>query len=121
MPANTWRRESPTVHEQSMAVTTLAREQGFAGRLAHGTVLHGWALATQGQGEAGIAEVRQGIAEHLIDVLNAPHFSQRDIKVAAMTPGSDSGKVTRRNRATGPSPRSVAASSSERSIFSRET
>ncbi|MCP3920600.1 MAG: HEAT repeat domain-containing protein [bacterium] len=29
--------------------------------------------------------VRQDIAEHLIDVLNSPNFSRRDIKVAAMT------------------------------------
>ena len=38
-----------------------------------------------------------------------------------MTPGSDSGSTTRRKRRTGPSPRSIAASISVRSIFSSET
>ena len=38
-----------------------------------------------------------------------------------MTPGSDSGSVTRRKRRIGPSPRSVAASTSVRSIFSSDT
>jgi predicted ATPase len=40
----------------------LSREQGFAFRLAEATVLQGWALVEQGQGEAGIAQIRQGIA-----------------------------------------------------------
>ena len=40
---------------------------------------------------------------------------------AEMTPGIDSGSVTRRNAMTGPSPRSGAASMSDRSIFSSET
>ena len=39
----------------------------------------------------------------------------------AITPGMESGRVTRRNRPSGRSPRSVAASKSERSIFSRLT
>ena len=33
--------------------------------MARGTVLHGWALAMQGQGEAGLAEIRQGLAAYL--------------------------------------------------------
>jgi predicted ATPase len=33
--------------------------------VAWGTVLHGWALAMQGQGEAGLAEMRQGLAADL--------------------------------------------------------
>src|SRR5262249_15136126 len=37
-------------------------EQGFMLWLATGTVERGWALAEQGQGEAGIAQIRQGIA-----------------------------------------------------------
>jgi predicted ATPase len=44
-----------------MAAITLATEQGFMQRLAHATVLHGWALARQGQGEVGRAAIRQGL------------------------------------------------------------
>ena len=38
----------------------LATEQGFPLWLACGTILRGWALAAQGQGEEGIAQMRQG-------------------------------------------------------------
>jgi predicted ATPase len=44
---------------------TLATKQGFAQWVARGTVLHGWALAMQGQRESGIAEMRQGLAANL--------------------------------------------------------
>jgi predicted ATPase len=42
----------------------LAIEQGFPFWAAAGTILRGWALAMQGQGEAGMAEVCQGIAAY---------------------------------------------------------
>ena len=41
---------------------TLSGEQGFPFWLACGTILRGWALAEQGQGEEGIAQMRQGLA-----------------------------------------------------------
>ncbi len=59
------RREAPATHEQAGATTTLATEQGFTHFGALGTVLHGWALAMQGQGGQGIAEMRQGLAAFL--------------------------------------------------------
>jgi predicted ATPase len=59
------RREAPVAHEQATAATTLATEQGFALWVAYGTVLNGWALAMQGQGEQGITEIRQGLAAEL--------------------------------------------------------
>ena len=34
-------------------------------RVARATVLHGWALAMQGQGEVGMAAIRQGLAAYL--------------------------------------------------------
>jgi predicted ATPase len=40
----------------------LSSEQGFALPLAWGTIERGWALAEQGQAEAGIAQIRQGLA-----------------------------------------------------------
>jgi predicted ATPase len=60
-----YRREASAVHEQAAAAMTLATAQGFAQRGAWSTVLHGWALAMQGQGEAGLAEIRQGLAAEL--------------------------------------------------------
>jgi ATP/maltotriose-dependent transcriptional regulator MalT len=62
-------REAANVHrwrgEQQLALAlqeegiALCREQGFAQELAQGTVLHGRDLVRQGQGEAGIAQMRQ--------------------------------------------------------------
>jgi class 3 adenylate cyclase/predicted ATPase len=60
-----WRREVLRVHAQAAAAMTLITEQGFTQYWARGTVLHGWALAMQGQGEAGIAAIRQGLAADL--------------------------------------------------------
>ena len=59
------RREVPAAHAQAAAAMTLATEQGFVQWVARGTVLHGWALALQGQGEAGLAAIRQGLAAKL--------------------------------------------------------
>ena len=42
----------------------LSTEQGFPFWLAWGTILRGWALAEQGQGEEGIAQMRQGLAAY---------------------------------------------------------
>jgi predicted ATPase len=44
--------------------------------LARGTVLYGWALAMQGQGEAGLAAMRQGLAAELAtgSTLWQPYF-----------------------------------------------
>jgi predicted ATPase/class 3 adenylate cyclase len=57
-----FRREGQAVQEQAEAAMALSTEQGFASRLALGILLRGWALAEQGQGEAGIAQMRQGLA-----------------------------------------------------------
>src|SRR5262249_2095297 len=48
--------------EWAEAVMTLATEQGFVLFRGLGMVLHGWACAMQAQGEAGLAEIRQGVA-----------------------------------------------------------
>src|SRR5262249_37752592 len=55
-------RDVPAVHEQAEGAVTLATAQGFPQWVAVGTILRGWALTMQGQGEAGLAQVRQGIA-----------------------------------------------------------
>ena len=57
-----YRREGPRAQERAEACITLATEHGFAARVALGTIMRGWALAAQGQGEEGIAHMRQGVA-----------------------------------------------------------
>ena len=57
-----FRRDVPAVHEHAEAAVVLSTEQGFPLWAALGTILRGWALAMQGQGEEGMAQVRQGIA-----------------------------------------------------------
>jgi predicted ATPase len=42
----------------------MASKQELAVALAWGTLTRGWALAKQGQGEAGIAQLRQGLAAY---------------------------------------------------------
>jgi predicted ATPase len=56
------RREGPLTQERAEAAMTLSTEQGFSGWLPLGTVLQGWVLAEQGQAEAGIARIHQGLA-----------------------------------------------------------
>ena len=55
-------RDVPAVHEQAAVAVALATEQSFPVYVALGTIMRGWALAMQGQGAEGIAQVRQGIA-----------------------------------------------------------
>jgi predicted ATPase len=45
-------------------VIAVSVEQGFAHRLAQGTIQRGWAQAVQGLLEAGLAEMRQGLAAY---------------------------------------------------------
>ena len=58
------RREEQAAQERAEAVIALSTEQGFPFWLALGTILRGWALAEQGQGEEGIAQIRQGLAAY---------------------------------------------------------
>jgi class 3 adenylate cyclase/predicted ATPase len=55
-------RDVPAVQEQAEAAVALATAQSFPQWAALGTILRGWALAMQDQGEAGLAQVCQGIA-----------------------------------------------------------
>jgi predicted ATPase len=56
------RQDVSAVHEHAEAAVALATEQDFPLWAALGTSMRGWALALQGQGEAGIVQVRQGVA-----------------------------------------------------------
>jgi predicted ATPase len=59
-----FRLERRSVQEWAEALIALSNEQGFAYWLAWGTILRGWALARQGQGEEGVTQMRQGLATH---------------------------------------------------------
>jgi predicted ATPase/class 3 adenylate cyclase len=56
------RRDVLAVQAQAESLLTLATTQGFPLFVAHGTYWRGWALAMQGEGEAGLAQLRQGLA-----------------------------------------------------------
>jgi predicted ATPase len=59
------RRETPALQTQADALLTLATAQEFPLWVGHGTFWQGWVLAMQGQGAAGLAEIRQGLAADL--------------------------------------------------------
>ena len=58
------RQEGQAAQERLEAAITLSAEQGFSFWLASGTMVRGWALAEQGQGEERIAQMRQGLAAY---------------------------------------------------------
>jgi predicted ATPase/class 3 adenylate cyclase len=70
------RRDVPAVFEHAEAAVALATAQGLPLWVAQGTSVRGWALAMQGQGEEGIAQVRQGIAAYRATgaALTVPYF-----------------------------------------------
>ena len=57
-----FRREAQAMHRRAEASYALAGEQGIAFFVALGTVLRGWALAEQGQSDAGILQMHEGMA-----------------------------------------------------------
>jgi predicted ATPase len=59
-----YRREGQAAREWAEVGMVLSSDQGSSFLLAMETILQGWALAEQGQGEAGIAQLRQGMAAY---------------------------------------------------------
>ncbi|PON16108.1 hypothetical protein C2W62_20225 [Candidatus Entotheonella serta] len=57
-----WRREPQVAYEQTIDAITLAEEHGFEYWAAWTTSLCGWALAMQGQTEAGQTEIHRSLA-----------------------------------------------------------
>jgi TOMM system kinase/cyclase fusion protein len=55
-------REPHAVCERAEAAIALCTEQGFAYYLAWGKTLQGWAHVAQGQNEAGLVQMRRGLA-----------------------------------------------------------
>ncbi|QUN32446.1 AAA family ATPase (plasmid) [Cupriavidus sp. KK10] len=58
------RREAQLAQQCSEAAIALSTEQGFPLWLAWATVLQGWALATQGNSDQGIAQMRAGLTAY---------------------------------------------------------
>jgi class 3 adenylate cyclase/predicted ATPase len=56
------RRDVRAVQAQAEALLTLATAQGFPLHVGYATCWQGWALAMQGQGAAGLGQMRQGMA-----------------------------------------------------------
>src|SRR5439155_21461832 len=56
------RREGLAVQALAEALLALATAQGFPLWMGFGTCWRGWALALQAQGEAGLAQLHQGLA-----------------------------------------------------------
>jgi predicted ATPase len=59
-----FRREADAAQEHTAAAITLSTERGFAFYLAWGMIHHGWALAEQGQGDEGIAQISRGLTAY---------------------------------------------------------
>ncbi len=57
-----FRREGQATQERAEASIAFSTEQRFAQWFAQGMILRGWALAEQGQGAEGIAQLREGLA-----------------------------------------------------------
>jgi predicted ATPase len=57
-----YRHEGQTAQERAEELVAFSSEQGIALLPAQGIILQGWALAEQGQGEEGIAQMHQGLA-----------------------------------------------------------
>jgi predicted ATPase len=78
-------RDVPAVQEQAEATVALSTEQGFPQWAAMGTSLRGWALAMQGQGEAGMTQIHQGITAWRATgaALNVPYLYTMLAEVSA--------------------------------------
>jgi class 3 adenylate cyclase/predicted ATPase len=70
------RREFQAAQTYAEALWALATERGFPYWCAEGTILRGYMLATQGQAEEGIAQIRQGLSAYRATgaTLGQPYF-----------------------------------------------
>src|SRR5262245_32688097 len=57
-----YRQEAQTTQAYAAEAVALSRAQGIPLREAQGTIMCGWALTAQGQREAGMAQMQQGLA-----------------------------------------------------------
>jgi predicted ATPase len=92
-----FRREGSAVQEWVEATITLSTEQGFPYWLAGATILQGWVLAEQGEEEAGIAQMRQGLSSYqaMGSELWRPYFLALLAKAYREAGQADEGLTTR--------------------------
>ena len=57
-------RDAQAAQELAEAAIALSNEKGFALLLATGTMVQGWALAEQGQGEEGLTQMHRGLTDY---------------------------------------------------------
>jgi predicted ATPase len=57
-----YRRERQAAQERAEALIAFCTDQGFPSWVTFGAIYRGWALAEQGKGEEGIAQIRQALA-----------------------------------------------------------
>jgi predicted ATPase len=74
-------QERAIVQEQAEEVVAIASKHGLALWLDWGTIVRGWSLAQQGQGEAGLAQLRQGVAA--VRATEAPFFGTYNLTLLA--------------------------------------
>jgi len=70
------RREAHSVEAHTRRNIALSAEQGFAQWLTMATMLRGWALAMQGEGDEGIRHLQQGLSDWqaMTGGLSRPYF-----------------------------------------------
>jgi class 3 adenylate cyclase/predicted ATPase len=70
------RREVQATRKQAEATVALCTEQGFEFWLPWGTILLGWALASEGRIQEGIAQMNEGMKAHLAvgSKIGMPYF-----------------------------------------------
>lgn len=61
---NQFRLDTQATLKWADTLMKLSNDQGFAYWLAWGTILRGWALATQGKGDEGISQIEEGMTTH---------------------------------------------------------
>ena len=93
-----FRREGRATCESAQELITFCTEKGFSQWVAMGTILHGWGLAAQGQGEMGMVQMREGLLSSQnagTKLGQAPVLAQlaevywRTGQTYSRTPGSD--------------------------------
>jgi predicted ATPase/DNA-binding winged helix-turn-helix (wHTH) protein len=88
-----FRREGPAAQEHAAAALQLTTDQGFPHWRAYGALLHGWALAHQGEAQEGIAQLQQGMLARRATgaALARPYFLSLLVEVYGATGQPEAG------------------------------
>ncbi len=88
-----FRREGYAAQEHAAAALHLATDQGFPHWRAYGAILHGWALAHQGEAKKGIEQLHQGMMARRATgaALARPYFLSLLVEAQGATGQSEAG------------------------------